>query len=207
MVSSSVPYPPAATLPGGRGLRHPLGACGPATGGRWAVVTARTGGQAVAVAVGPVHELLSWDEPVALAGESRPPAAHERGFVLRLHGDAACPSRLAPHVVLRTRRYDEVRADDLCADCTTALVAAASSSVVRRLRDAERTLHHIRASASDRPVPREVVHCRALRHEAEQATGVHPLVPVLAQEVVDLATEVAEALRDALRRTLSPRRA
>lgn len=151
-------------------------------------------------------EVLAWESPVVLSGESRPPAGHERGFVLRLHADEACTHRLVAGRALVARRYDEAKADDLCPACTSELVRAATSSVVRRLRDAQRTLRALLAGArrGDRPVPREVVHCRALRYEAEQAVSVHPDVQALAAEVVDLAGEVAEALREALRRSLTP---
>ena len=150
-------------------------------------------------------ELLSWDRPVRLAGESRPRAHGQRGFVLRLHGDPDCPERLAPGTRLVGRGYEQARADDLCRACTAALVETSSSSVVRRLRDAERILRRLLATAHDAPVPREIVHCRALRYEAEQAVSVHPHVRALAAEVHDLAGEVAEALREGLRRSMRPR--
>lgn len=149
-------------------------------------------------------EVLSWDSPVVLSGESRPPAAGERGFVLRLHGDASCPERLAPGARLVPRAYEQVRADALCATCTSGVVASSSSSLVRRLRDSESTLRRLLATAYDSPVPRSVVHCRALRYEAEQAVSVHPQVQALAAEVADLAGEVAEALREGLRRAFRP---
>ncbi len=150
-------------------------------------------------------ELLSWDAPVRLAGESRPPASGERGFVLRLHADAGCTLRLAPGTRLVERPYEQARADDLCPSCTARAVATSTSSAVRRLRDAERTLRRLLASAHDAPVPREIVHCRALRHEASVTTSVHPHVLVLASEVQDLASEVLEALREGLRRSLLPK--
>lgn len=140
-----------------------------------------------------------------LAGESRPPADGERGFVLRLHADPGCAVRLVPGARLVERSYEQARADDVCPACTAGVVASSSSSVVRRLRDAERTLRRLLASASDTPLPREIVHCRALRHEAAQARSVHPHVQALAAEVADLAGEVAEALREGLRRSLAPR--
>lgn len=150
-------------------------------------------------------EQLSWEPAVTLAGESRPPASGERGFVLRLHADTSCPDRLAPGTPLRSRAYDQVRADALCPGCTRAVVVASSSSVLRRLRDAERTLRRLLATAHDAPVPKEIVHCRALRYEAEQAQSVHPDVLAYAAEVADLAGEVMEALRQGLRTALRPR--
>ena len=150
-------------------------------------------------------EVLTWEQPVRLAGESRPRADGERGFLLRLHADPACPQRLVPGARPVERGYQQARAGDLCTACTAGVVATSSSSVVRRLRDAERTLRRLLASAEDAPVPREIVHCRALRHEAAQAQSVHPQVRALAAEVHDLAGEVAEALREGLRRSLAPR--
>lgn len=158
---------------------------------------------AVAVPTAAPPEELTWEPAVTLAGESRPPARGERGFALRLHADPACDHRLAPTTALVTRAYAQARAADLCPACTGGVVRHSSSSVVRRLRDAERTLRRLLATAAD-PVPREIVHCRALRYEAEQAVSVHPDVRALAAEVADLATEVQEALRDGLRRALRP---
>lgn len=151
-------------------------------------------------------ELLSWDAPVVLAGESRPPAEHERGFVLRLHADPACPDRLVPGTRLVVRSYAQTRAAELCPSCREPAVRSASSSALRRLRDAERTLRRLQARAGDGPIPREIVHCRALRHEAESLESVHPDAPALAAEVVALAGTVAEQLRDSLQRSLAPRR-
>jgi hypothetical protein len=143
-------------------------------------------------------EELSWDRPVALHAESRAPRDDEpaKGFLLRLHIDPACTARLAPTTALVFREYDHVKAEALCAECALALVPQATSSVVRRLRDAERTLQRLRGRTD--PMPREVVQCRALRFEAESAVGVHPDVPGLAARVADLATEVGSALRDTL---------
>lgn len=152
----------------------------------------------------PAPEVLTWDTPVVLSGESRPPAPGERGFVLRLHGDPACPERLAPGTRLVPRAYEQVRAETLCRACTAEAVGTSASSLVRRLRDSESTLRRLLATAYDSPVPRSVVHCRALRYEAEQAVSVHPQVQALAAEVADLAGEVAEALREGLRRAFRP---
>lgn len=145
-------------------------------------------------------EELSWDAPVVFHAESRAPRDDEpaRGFLLRLHADPGCTSRLAPDGPLVARRYEEAKADALCAECTGPVVAAAHSSVVRRLRDAERTLRGLLARSGEGPMPREIVHCRALRFEAEQARGVHPDVGDLALRVADLAGEVAGVLREAL---------
>lgn len=151
-------------------------------------------------------EVLSWEQPVGLFGESRPPVGGRHGFLLRLHLDPDCPHRLVPAVRLLPRSCPEARAEELCTLCTSAVVASSSSSVLRRLRDAEHTLRRLLATADDAPVPREIVHCRALRYEAEQAVSLHPQVPQLAAEVVVLAGEVAETLRQGLRR-FAPRRA
>ena len=151
-------------------------------------------------------EVLFWDDAVLLCGESRLPAAGERGHVVRLHADAGCPARLAPGTALVSRRTREARADALCHRCTHALVLASSSSVLRRLRDAEHTLRALLQTVGD-PVPREVVHCRALRHEAEHTASVHPDVQALAVDVALLAGDVAEALREGLRALVERTRA
>ncbi len=148
-------------------------------------------------------EELSWDPAVVLAGESRPPAPGERGFTLRLHADAACRNRLVPDTPLRPRSYEQARADALCPACSPPLVAQAMSSVLWRLRDAETTLRRL-LDTVEAPVPREIVHCRALRFEAERAVSVHPAVAPYAVEVAELATEVAEALRAGLHAALRP---
>jgi hypothetical protein len=152
--------------------------------------------------VGPAAavEELSWDAPIAFHAESRAPREDEpaRGFLLRLHADPDCPSRLAPGNALVARRYEQAKADALCAECSGPVVATAHSSVVRRLREAERTLRALLAHSGDGPMPREIVHCRALRFEAEQARGVHPDVSDLAHRVADLAGEVAGVLKEAL---------
>lgn len=145
-------------------------------------------------------EVLFWDAPVTLHGESLAPTddAHARGFLLRLHADAACPVRLSPDSALVAKRYEEVRAEALCMACALDLVPMAQSSVARRLREAERTLLSLREHAEDEPLPREIVHCIALRYEASTATSVHPEVPELAALVAELATDTADVLRDAL---------
>jgi len=145
-------------------------------------------------------EVLFWDAPVPLHGESLAPTddTHARGFLLRLHADPACRVRLSPDTALVAKRYEEVRAEVLCMACALALVPASQSSVARRLREAERTLLGLRDHVDDEPMPREIVHCIALRYEASTATSVHPEVPELAALVAELATGTAEALRDAL---------
>lgn len=145
-------------------------------------------------------EALSWDVPVALHAESRAPRDDEpaRGFLLRLHTDPDCSARLVPGGTLVAKTYEQAKADAVCAECGTSLVASSSSSVVRRLREAERTLHKLRGTAADGPMPREVVHCRALRFEAETAVSVHPDAAALAARVADLASELGEYLRDAM---------
>jgi hypothetical protein len=141
-------------------------------------------------------EELSWDEPVRLHAESRAPRDDEpgRGFLLRLHADPACPARLVPEGLLVERRYAQARAEALCPTCTGGLLAAATSSVVHRLREAERTLLRLQAAAADGPMPREVVHCRALRYEAQTAVSAHPEAPEVAARVTALAGEVAALL-------------
>lgn len=153
----------------------------------------RTGGPTPA-------EELSWDAPVTLHAESRAPRDDEpaRGFLLRMHTDPDCTSRLVPDGILVAKRYDQVKADQLCTECATPLVASSTSSVVRHLREAERTLHKLRGRASDGPMPREMVQCRAVRFEAESARSVHPDAAALAERVVALASEVADTLRDAM---------
>ena len=47
-------------------------------------------------------------------------------------------------------------------------------------------------------MPREVVYIRAMRFEAQGAVSVHPAVPLLADQGVDLTGAVAEALRAAM---------
>ncbi len=145
-------------------------------------------------------EELYWDAQVALYAESRAPHDAEpcKGFLLRLHADSACIDRLAPDHPLVAKRYEQVRADTVCLACSEHLIATSSSSVVRRLRDAERTLHRMRGSASDVPMSKEVVHCRALRFEAESAVSVHPDAADLAARVADLATQVGYSLREAV---------
>lgn len=145
-------------------------------------------------------EELFWDDPVTFHAESRAPRDDEpaRGFLLRLHRDAACPNRLCPHHALVAKRYEQVKAPTLCPVCTAPLVASSHSSVVRRLRDAERTLTLLLGQASMGPMPRETVHCRALRHEAETHRSVHPDAAEAAAIVVELAGTVADALREAL---------
>ena len=134
--------------------------------------------------------------------ESRAPREDEpvKGFLLRLHLDPRCGCRLAPEHTLVAKRYEEAKADSLCPECSVTAVTSAHSSVVRRLREAERTLRLLQGGQIDGPMPREVVHCLALRHEAETATSVHPDATELAARVVGLATEVADRLRDAMRR-------
>ena len=148
----------------------------------------------------PQGEELSWDDPVTLHGESRAPRDDEpaRGFLLRLHADPSCGSRLVPDAQLIARRYEAVRAEQLCLDCTVGLVPSSSSSVVRRLREAERTLLGLRGRIGDGPMPREIVHCRALRFEAESTVSVHPDARLIAVRVAALATDVADGLRDAM---------
>jgi hypothetical protein len=143
-------------------------------------------------------EELSWDGPVVLHGESRAPRDDEpaRGFLLRLHLEPSCTFRLAPGTAVLTRRYEQVKADALCLECAGSLVASSTSSVVRRLREAERTLQRMRGRQD--PMPREVVQCRALRFEAESAVSIHPDTSALAVKVADLATEVSDALREAM---------
>lgn len=148
----------------------------------------------------PGPEELSWDRPTTFHAESRAPHDDEpaRGFLLRLHSDSACLRQLAPDGLLVPKAYERTRADTVCGQCGTEAVAASSSSVVRRLRGAERALHRLRARAGDGPMPREVVYCRAMRFEAQSAVSVHPAAPLLADRVADLAGEVAEALRAAM---------
>ena len=144
-------------------------------------------------------EELAWDSAVVFHGESRP--GDGGGFLLRLHTDPACPLRLVPEGLMVARRYDRARADALCPTCAHVAVPSSTSTVVRRLRDAARTLDRLRAAASAPgagPMPREVVHVRALRYEAQHAVSVHPDAPRAAEAVVALAEEVADALRHAL---------
>lgn len=150
-------------------------------------------------------ELLSWSPPEPLTGESRPPVGVQKGFLQRLHADPSCRDRLVPGGHTATRTYEQVRAADLCPTCTAEVVARSSSSVLARLRDAERLLRRLLETAHTDPVPREVVHCRALRFEAEQSVSLHPEVPPLALHVAALAGETAEALREGLRTALRPR--
>lgn len=134
--------------------------------------------------------------------ESRAPREDEpiKGFLLRLHLDPTCLCRLSPEHLLIAKRFEEAKADSLCPECAGSAVAAAHSSVVRRLKEAERTLRALHDRANDGPMPREVVHCLALRHEAETAQSVHPEATELAARVTSLATEVADRLKDAMRR-------
>ncbi|MCU1691134.1 MAG: hypothetical protein JWM64_225 [Frankiales bacterium] len=165
-----------------------------------------TPGTAAAAGEEPVApEVLSWDPPETLTGESRPPVGVQKGFLLRLHADPRCPVRLVPGGRTVARSYDQARVADLCPACTGEVVARSSSTVLARLRDAERTLRRLLVTAHTAPVPREIVHCRALRFEAEQAVSAHPAVAPLAAEVAVLAGEVAEALREGLRTALRPR--
>lgn len=145
-------------------------------------------------------EELYWDDPVTFHAESRAPRDDEpaRGFLLRLHLDPACSARISPEHVLVAKRYEQVKAPTMCPECTGPLVATSRSSVVRRLREAERTLTLLLAQASAGPMPRETVHCRALRHEAETHRSIHPEAPGAASTVIELAGTVADALREAL---------
>lgn len=145
-------------------------------------------------------EELSWDSPVQLHAESRPPQDDEpaKGFLLRLHTDPACAARLAPDISMLARRYETVKADSLCLECASGVIPSAQSSVVRRLREAERTLHRMRGRSTDGPMPREMVQCRAVRFEAESAVSIHPDAAALASRVADLASEVSQSLRDAM---------
>jgi hypothetical protein len=145
-------------------------------------------------------EELSWDAPVTAHAESRAPRddEHGRGFLLRLHLDPACTARLVPGGLLVAKRYEQAKADSICLECGADLVAGSQSSVVRRLRDAERTLVRLQGRGGDEPMPREIVHCRALRFEAETAVSVHPDAAELAARVADLATRVSDALREAM---------
>jgi hypothetical protein len=163
---------------------------------RWAQVpltpsSAKAGHQAA-------PEELSWDRPVGLHAESRAPRDDEpaKGFLLRLHTDPQCQARLSPATALLARRYEQVKAEALCQECASSLIPSSSSSVIRRLRDAERSLQRMRGRSD--PMPREVVQCRALRFEAESAVSVHPDTPALAARVADLATEISDALREAM---------
>jgi hypothetical protein len=142
-------------------------------------------------------EELSWDDPVAVSAESR--ASDGGGFLLRLHLDPRCPTRLVPDGLLVARRVPTARADALCPTCATSLVAGSRSSVVLRLRESARVLDRLRARAADSgPMPREVVHVRALRYEAETCASVHPDVDRARAAVLDLAAEVTELLRRAM---------
>ncbi len=85
------------------------------------------------------------------------------------------------------------------------LVASSHSSVVRQLREAERTLHRMRGRSTDGPMPREGVQCRAIRFEAENTVSIHPDARALADRVADLASEVMESLRNAMIRYASRR--
>ena len=145
-------------------------------------------------------EELYWDEPVRFHAESRPPRDDEpaRGFLLRLHLDPDCPARICPEQALVAKRYEQVKAPTLCPGCTEPLVATSRSSVVRRLLEAERTLTQLLGVAAQGPSPRESVHCRALRHEAETHRSIHPDAAEAAGRVVELAGTVADALREAL---------
>jgi hypothetical protein len=145
-------------------------------------------------------EELSWDTPIPLHAESRAPGDHEpaTGFLFRLHADPACTARLAPQTQVVARRYDHAKAADLCEACTTAVIPTAQSSVVRHLRDAERTLQRMRSRASDGPMPREMVQCRAIRFEAESAVSLHPDAGALAARVAEFAGEVMESLREVM---------
>ncbi len=160
---------------------------------------AETGGDPAA------PELLSWETAETFTGESRPPVGVQKGFLLRLHADPRCRDRLVPGGHTVARRYDQVRAADLCPTCTAEVVARSTSSVLARLRDAERLLRKLLMTAHTSPVPREIVHCRALRFEAEQSVSVHPQAAALAEAVAALAGETAEALREGLRTALRPR--
>lgn len=159
----------------------------------------------MSTASAPPPEVLSWDEPVRLHGESVAPPedAPARGFLLRLHADPACAQRLAPHANLVAKSYEDVRADTLCSACGLGLVPSSRSSVARRLREAERTLLDLRRRVGREPLPREVVHCVALRFEATSAVSLHPDVPLLAARVAALATGTAEALRESLASALA----
>ncbi len=144
-------------------------------------------------------EELFWDDPVTVHAESRALSEEQgRGFLLRLHTDPACENRLAPGSTLYAKRYDTARSEALCPACAGELVAESHSSVVRHLKDAERTLKALQQRAADVPMPREIVHCRALRHEAECASSIHPDTAALVARVIGLAGEVAEALREAM---------
>ncbi len=144
-------------------------------------------------------EELFWDEPVTVHAESRPATEQEgKGFLLRLHTQPACENRLAPGSRLFAKRYDTARSEALCRACGSDLVAASHSSVVRHLRDAERVLEALKERAHVEPMPREIVHCRALRHEAECAASIHPDTAELVERVIGLAGEVADALRSTL---------
>lgn len=154
---------------------------------------------------GPTVEELFWDDAVRVHAESRAPRDDEpaRGFLLRLHLDPDCSARLAPEHPLVLKRYDHAKAEQLCPECTRTLLESAHSSVVRALRNAETTLLRLQGQGPDQLVPREIVHCRALRHEAETATGVHPDIPAVAQRVAALATVVERSLREAMERALT----
>ena len=142
-------------------------------------------------------EELSWDDPVVVSAESR--ASDGGGFLLRLHVDGQCPLRLVPDGLLVARRVASARADALCPTCAGGLVARSTSSVVLRLRESARVLDRLRARAADAgPMPREVVHVRALRYEAEACVSVHPDAERARAAVLDLAAEVADALRRAM---------
>lgn len=144
-------------------------------------------------------EELYWDDPVTVHAESRPATDQEgRGFLLRLHTDDACTNRLAPGSKLFAKTYDTARSEALCRTCAADLVAQSHSSVVRHLRDAERVLQSLKARAHGEPMPREIVHCRALRHEAECVASIHPMTAELVERVIGLAGEVADALRSTL---------
>jgi hypothetical protein len=154
-----------------------------------------------------VVEELCWDDPVSFHAESRAPRDDEpaRGFLLRLHMDAACAARISPDHVLVAKRYEQAKATTLCPECTGSVVASSHSSVVRRLKEAERTLQVLLKQAAKGPMPRETVHCRALRHEAETTVSIHPEAAEVAARVIELAGSVAETLRQALARYESVR--
>ena len=145
-------------------------------------------------------EELFWDYPVTFHAESRAPRDDEpaRGFLLRLHVDPRCSARISPEQVLFAKRFEQAKAPTLCPECSGVVVGSSHSSVVRRLKEAERTLQHLLTQAAKGPMPRETVYCRALRHEAETTVSIHPDAEQAAATVIELAGSVAETLREAL---------
>lgn len=77
-------------------------------------------------------EILTWDMPVALFGESKPV---EGGYQTRLHADFDCRAALTPNSTWKVRKVHTADASVMCTACTPHIVSDSISNAVVALRN------------------------------------------------------------------------